>query len=237
LFHPSITADLWGKVYSWETLKKDKILKSFMEFSQIPVINMESNVFHPCQGLGDAVTIKEKLGKTQGKKYVLTWAYHPKALPMATPNSQILAACDLGMNITVAHPPGWELDPQIIEAMSQRVKQTGGSIHFSNSMEEALKGAKVVCAKSWGALNYYGNWAREKEIRDQLKGWIVTQEKMSLTDNAIFMHCLPVRRNVKVTDEVLDGKNSVILDEAENRMWAQMALLSELIGGHYDNKS
>ncbi len=225
------------EVPNWETLKKDKVIKSFMEFSQIPVINMESNVFHPCQGLGDAVTIKEKLGKTKGKKYVLTWAYHPKALPMATPNSQILAACDLGMNVTVTHPPGWELDPLIIEAMSQRVKLTGGSINFSNSMDEDLQDAQVVCAKSWGALKYYGNWTAEKEVRDQLKHWIVTKGKMSLTNNAIFMHCLPVRRNIKVTDEVLDSKNSVILDEAENRMWAQMALLLELIGGHYDKKS
>ena len=93
-------------VPGWETLKKDKILKSFMEYSHIPVINMESNVYHPCQGLGDAVTIKERLGNPKGKKYVLTWAYHPKALPMATPNSQILAACDLGMEVVVAHPPG-----------------------------------------------------------------------------------------------------------------------------------
>jgi len=220
-------------VPSWEELKTDKVIKSFMEYADIPVINMESNVFHPCQGLGDAVTIKEKLGNPKGKKYVLTWAYHPKALPMATPNSQILAACDLGMNVVVAHPPEWELDNQIIKSMAQRTKLSGGSISFSNSMEEALKGSDVVCAKSWGALKYYGNWTEEKKLRDGLKNWIVTKEKMSLTNNAIFMHCLPVRRNVKVTDEVLDSKNSVILDEAENRMWAQMALLSELIGGNH----
>ena len=118
--------------------------------------------------------------------------------------------------------------------MSQRAKQSGGSISFSNSMEEAMKDSQVVCAKSWGALKYYGNWAAEKELKDKLKHWIVTKEKMLLTDNAIFMHCLPVRRNVEVTDEVLDSKNSVILDEAENRMWAQMALVSELMGGHYE---
>lgn len=221
-------------VPSWETLKKDIVIKCFMEYAKIPIINMESNVYHPCQGLGDAMTIKEKLGKTKGKKYVLTWAYHPKALPMATANSEILSACDLGMNVVVAHPQGWELDPQIIQSMSQRAKQSGGSLSFSNSMEEAFKDSNVVCAKSWGALKYYGNWAAEKNLRDQLKHWIVTKEKMSSTDNAIFMHCLPVRRNVKVTDEVLDSKNSVILDQAENRMWAQMALLSNLMGGQYE---
>ncbi|MEK7592305.1 MAG: N-acetylornithine carbamoyltransferase, partial [Patescibacteria group bacterium] len=200
------------EVSDWETLKKDKIIKSFMEYATVPVINMESNVFHPCQGLGDAMTIKEKLGTTKGKKYVLTWAYHPKALPMATPNSQILAACDLGMEVVAAHPPGFELDPGIVEKMSQRAKESGGSLEFGHSMEEAFNESSVVCAKSWGALIYYGNWAKEKEIRDQLKDWIVTGEKMKLTNNAIFMHCLPVRRNVEVADEVLDSKNSVILD-------------------------
>lgn len=219
------------EVPNWETLKKDKIIKSFMEYAHAPVINMESNVYHPCQGLGDAVTIKEKLKNPKGKKYVLTWAYHPKALPMATPNSQILAACDLGMHVVVAYPPGWELDADIVEEMTQRAKIAGGSVGFSNSMEKSFKGSQVICAKSWGALKYYGNWAEEKKLRDQLKHWIVTKEKMSLTDNALFMHCLPVRRNVEVTDEVLDSKNSVILDEAENRMWAQMALLQTLLGG------
>ena len=219
------------EVSDWETLKKDKIIKSFMEYATVPVINMESNVFHPCQGLGDAMTIKEKLGSANNKKYVLTWAYHPKALPMATPNSQILAACDLGMEVVVSHPPGWELDSEIVEQMVKRAYASGGSLEFCNSMEEAFQKSTVICAKSWGALKYYGNWEKEKELRDQLKNWIVTQEKMELTNNAIFMHCLPVRRNVEVTDEVLDSKNSVILDEAENRMWAQMALLSEIIGG------
>ncbi|MDP1722046.1 MAG: N-acetylornithine carbamoyltransferase [Candidatus Gottesmanbacteria bacterium] len=218
------------EVSSWEMLKKDTVIKKFMEYATVPVINMESNVYHPCQGLGDALTIKEKLGNPKGKKYVLTWAYHPKALPMATPNSQILAACDLGMDVVIANPPGWELEPSIINAMALRAKQSGGSLAFSDSMNEAIKGSDVVCAKSWGALKCYGNWSEEKKLRDQLKHWIVTKEKMSLTHHALFMHCLPVRRNVEATEEVLDSKNSVILDEAENRMWAQMAILETVLG-------
>lgn len=216
-------------VKSWEELKTDKVIKSFMKYANVPVINMESNVYHPCQGLGDAMTIKEKLGDPEGQKYVLTWVYHPKALPMATPNSQILAACDLGMEVVVARPEGWELDPQIIGSMTQRAKQNGGSLKFLNSMEDAMKGSKVVCAKSWGALKYYGNWEEEQKIRGGLKNWIVDQKKMDTTDNAYFMHCLPVRRNVEVTDEVIDGNNSWVYDQAENRMWVQMALLQSLI--------
>lgn len=217
------------EVGSWETLKKDTILKSFMKYSEVPVINMESNVYHPCQGLADAVTIKEKLGKSKGKKYVLSWVYHPKALPMATPNSQILAACDLGMEVVITHPIGWEFDSQIIELMDKRTKNAGGSLAIIKDQYKAFNNADVVCAKSWGALKHYGDWQKEKEARNGLKDWIVDKEKMAGTDNALFMHCLPVRRNVEVTDEVLDSCNSIVIDQAENRMWAQMALLLTLI--------
>ena len=217
------------QVSSWDKLKQDTVLKSFMKYSQVPVINMESNVYHPCQGLGDAMTIKEKLGNPKKKKYVLTWVYHPKALPMATPNSQLLSACDLGMNVVVVHPKGWELDKGILKVMEQKAKKAGGNFQVSHSQKEAFKEADVICVKSWGALKFYGNLEKEKKIREQHKDWIVTQEKMVKTNNAIFMHCLPVRRNVEVTDEVIDSKNSVVIDEAENRMWAQMAILRSLI--------
>lgn len=217
------------KVSSWSELKKDRTIKNFMKYASVPVINMESNVYHPCQGLGDAMTIKEKLGNPKMKKYVLTWVYHPKALPMATPNSQILSACDLGMDVTVAHPKDWELDPQILKVMGQRAKNAGGNFKISNSQNEAFKEANVICAKSWGALKFYGNWEEEKKIREQHKDWVVTKDKMEKTNKAIFMHCLPVRRNVEVADEVIDSKNSVVIDEAENRMWAQMAIIKSLL--------
>lgn len=217
------------EVSSWEELKKDTVLQAFMKYSDIPVINMESNVYHPCQGLGDAMTIKEKLGNTKGKKYTHVWSYHPKALPMSTSNSQILTACDLGMDVVIAHPKGWELDSEILGIMEKRAKKSGGNLRVTNLLEEAYKNADVICTKSWGALKYYGDWAEEKKVREQHKNWIVDREKMSKTNNAYFMHCLPVRRNVEVTDEVIDSKNSIVIDEAENRMWAQMAILTSLL--------
>lgn len=216
-------------VQDWQKTKTDLIIKKFMQYATVPVINMESNVYHPCQGLGDAMTIKEKLGTTTKKKYVLTWTYHPKALPMAVTNSQILGACDLGMDITVAHPHGWELDPEIIETMKKRASDAGGNILFSNNMKKALKGADIVVSKSWGALQYYGNWKKEKELRENLKHWIVNKNKMAATNNAYYLHCLPVRRNVEVTDDVIDSNNSLVTDQAENRMWAQMAILDYLL--------
>jgi N-acetylornithine carbamoyltransferase len=216
-------------VGAWESAKQDLVLNSFAKYATVPVINMESNVYHPCQGLGDALTIKEQLGQPQGKKYVLTWAYHPKALPMATPNSQMLAACDLGMDVVVAHPRGWELDPEILDVAETRAQQGGGSFAIENEMDAALEGAQIVCAKSWGALKQYGDWEAEKQQRAGLKHWIVNGEKMKRTDNGKFMHCLPVRRNVEVSDDVLDSPTSIVIDEAENRMWAQMALLVSLL--------
>ena len=218
-----------AKVGDWHTAKQDIVLNSFAKYATVPIINMESNVYHPCQGLGDAVTIKEKLGYTQGKKYVLTWAYHPKALPMATPNSQMLAACDLGMDVVVAHPTGWDLDPEILAIAAQRARQSGGSFSIEHNIESALDSAHVVCAKSWGALKYYGNWEEEKQYRTQHKHWIVNQEKLRHTQDALVMHCLPVRRNVEISDDVLDSPSSIVIDEAENRLWAQMALLASLL--------
>ena len=220
-----------AKVDPWEKLKQDQIIKSFMEYATVPVINMESNVWHPCQGLADAVTIVEKLAlKTPlRKKYILTWVPHPKALPVATPNSQLLSACDLGMEVKVVCPEGFELDQEIMLQAEKRAVLAGGTLGFTNEQYEALNGADFVCAKSWGALKYYGNWEAEKKIRDGLKNWIVDQEKMKLTNDAYFMHCLPVRRNVEVADEVIDGPKSLVYIQAENRMWAQMAILLTLL--------
>ncbi|MEK7633452.1 MAG: N-acetylornithine carbamoyltransferase [Patescibacteria group bacterium] len=214
---------------SWENQKKDTVLKGFMKYATVPVISMESNIYHPCQGLGDAMTIKEKLGNPKGKKYSLVWSYHPKALPMAVTNSQLISACQLGMDVILAHPKGWELDNEILKTITKTSKEAGGNFKITNSMNEAYNNADVICTKSWGALKYYGNWEEEKKIREQHKDWIVDKEKMVKTDQAIFMHCLPVRRNVEVTDEVIDSKNSVVIDEAENRMWAQMAIIKSLL--------
>ena len=215
---------------TWAEARKDTIVRSFAKYATVPVINLESNNYHPCQGLGDALTLKEQFGKTQGKKYVLTWAYHPKPLPTATPHSQLLAACDMGCDVTLAFPEGWDLDEEVMAAARERAAQAGGSLNISHSMEEAAQGADVVCAKSWGAISHYGDWDTEKSIRQGLKHWIVNEQIMARTNNARFMHCLPVRRNVVVTDGVLDSPNSIVVQQAGNRMYAQNGLLASLLG-------
>ncbi|OGE18759.1 hypothetical protein A3J19_01485 [Candidatus Daviesbacteria bacterium RIFCSPLOWO2_02_FULL_41_8] len=224
------TAPKSVEVSSWNEAKKDTVITSFTKYAKVPVINMESNVFHPCQGLGDAMTIMEKFSNPKSKKYVLTWAYHPKALPMATANSQFMSACDLGMDVTVAYPEAWDLDAGVIEKAKARAKLAGGSLKLVHSQQNAFKDADIICAKSWGAIKHYGDWDKETKAKEGLRHWIVDKEKMGLTNNAFFMHCLPVRRNVEVTDEVLDSPSSIVIDQAENRMWIQMAILDYLIG-------
>lgn len=214
--------------------KEDTVIRSFAKYAGVPVINLESNIYHPCQGLGDALTLRELFGSQvhapKRKKYVLTWAYHPKPLPTATPNSQLQAACDMGYDVVLAYPEGWDLDPEIVATAKERAIASGGNFSISNNIAEAVQGADVICAKSWGAIQYYGDWEQEKAMRANLKHWIVDSNLMSLTNNAYFMHCLPTRRNVEVSDSVLDSPASVVIQEAANRMYAQNALVASLLG-------
>lgn len=217
---------------SYDELKQDLFINRFTEFSNKPVINLESNSSHPLQGLADMATLKEEFGEPRGRKYVLTWAYHPKPLPVATPHSQLLAAADLGMDITILRPPGYDLDGEFVEAARNRTGAQGGSLEVTDDIDSAYDGAQAVCAKSWGSLEYYGRFDEEARMKQALKAaWIVDEAKLARTDDAIFMHCLPVRRNVVVTDGVIDSPRSVVLKEAENRLWTVAALLQCLLGG------
>ena len=210
-------------------LAKDEFIQRFREFAEVPVINLESNRWHPMQGLADSMTMLERLGDPRGKKYVLTWAWHPKSLPVATPHSQMLAAANLGMNVTVLRPEGWGLDPEVVRRARARAESLGGSLTETDDMEGAYRGARVVCAKGWGSLRYYGRF--DDELRDKAPlrpRWIVDVDKMEKTDDAFFMHCLPVRRNVIVADGVLNSNRSAVIDEAENRLWTAAAVFGAL---------
>jgi N-acetylornithine carbamoyltransferase len=213
----------------WEQERLDPVLSAFVKFAKKPVINLESAMHHPCQSMADMMTINEKLG-TARKKVLLTWAWHPKPLPMAVPNSFALAAVQFGHDLRISHPPGYELDDDLIVQMTNIASENGGSIEFTGSPAVAFDGVEVVYAKSWGGKGFYGNADADIEHRAQFrKDWIVDAEKMKRSNDAIFMHCLPVRRNVIVTDEVIDSARSVVIDEAENRLHVQKAILSEII--------
>ena len=208
---------------NWEEERTDPILNAFAQYTSVPIINLESAMHHPCQSLADMLTIREKLGVGR-KRVVLTWAWHPKPLPMAVPNSFALAAAQMGHDLVIAHPPGYDLDEEMIESL-------GANVEITNDIDAAFAGAEVIYAKSWGSKQFYGNTDQDIATRAQYRSkWIVDEEKMSRTNNAIFMHCLPVRRNVIVTDGVLDSPASVVIDEAENRLHVQKAILARLGG-------
>jgi len=214
---------------NWEEERADPILKAFARYSEVPIINLESAMHHPCQATADMMTIRERLGEGR-KKVLLAWAWHPKPLPMAVPNSFALAAAQMGHDLVIAHPRGYELDDELMDTVRQKAIAEGGSVTISHQSDEAFAGAKVVYAKSWGSKTFYG--APEKDIagREQYRGkWIVNDQKMARTNSAIFMHCLPVRRNVIVTDGVIDSPSSVVADEAENRLHVQKAILANLL--------
>ena len=213
----------------WKEERTDPILKAFAKYSDVPIINLESAMHHPCQSMADMMTIREKRGPGR-KKVLLTWAWHPKPLPMAVPNSFALAAAQMGHDLTIAHPDGYALDDELMDETRRQAKSAGGSVTVQHDVDTAFDDVEVVYAKSWGSRNFYG--ALEKEIaeREQYRGkWIVDGTKMARTNDAIFMHCLPVRRNVIVTDEVIDSASSVVIDEAENRLHIQKAILTKLI--------
>jgi N-acetylornithine carbamoyltransferase len=215
---------------NWEEERADPILSAFAKYSEVPIINLESAMHHPCQAVADMMTIRERLGAGR-KKILLTWAWHPKPLPMAVPNSFALAAAQMGHDLTVAHPPGYELDDELMETIRARAAQSGGNVTVSNDVEAAFENVEVVYAKSWGSKKFYG--AAEKDISERAKyreKWIVDEAKLGRTNEAIFMHCLPVRRNVIVSDGVIDSASSVVIDEAENRLHVQKAILAQLLG-------
>lgn len=219
----------FAELKDWETERTDPILNAFAKYASKPVINLESAMHHPCQAMADMMTIRERFG-VQKKKVLLTWAWHPKPLPMAVPNSFALAAAQFGHDLRIAHPKGYELDDDLLFELEKHASQAGGSVEFTNDLNEPFDGVEVVYAKSWGSKNYYGAAEKDIEYRAQFRDdWIVNEAKMSRTDDALFMHCLPVRRNVIVTDGVIDSAKSVVIDEAENRLHVQKAIMIKLI--------
>jgi N-acetylornithine carbamoyltransferase len=218
---------------NWEEERTDPVLQAFAKYSEVPVINLESAMHHPCQALADMMTIRERLGDGR-KRVVLTWAWHPKPLPMAVPNSFALAAAQLGHDLVIAHPDGYALDDELMQTVRAQAAAAGGSVTVTNDANNAFAGARVVYAKSWGSRRFYGKKEQEIEERAHYRAqWIVDEAKMARTDNAIFMHCLPVRRNVIVIDGVIDSPASVVIDEAENRLHAQKAILEEVLSTEY----
>lgn len=218
------------KFLDWSLDRQDRVLQGFARYATVPVINLET-ITHPCQELAHALALQEHFGTNdlRGKKYVLTWTYHPKALNTAVANSALTIATRMGMDVTLLCPtPEYVLDERYMGWAEQNVAESGGSLTVSHDIESAYRGADVVYAKSWGALPYFGRWEAEKPIRDAHRHFIVDEAKMALTNNGVFSHCLPLRRNIKATDAVMDSPQCIAIEEAENRLHVQKAVMAAL---------
>lgn len=226
-----IAVRAFPRFQSWEEDRTDRVVRSVAKHATVPVINMET-VVHPCQELALAMTLRERLGDTDGRRFLLTWTYHPRPLNTAVANSALLIATKLGMEVTLLCPnPEFHLDRRYLDAARDNASLFGGSFRVTYDIESAYENVDFVYAKSWGALSYFGRWEDERPIRDRYKHFIVDEEKMARTPDALFSHCLPVRRNVKVSDGVLDSPRSVAVEEAANRLHTQKALMDVLVNG------
>ncbi len=225
-----IAVRAFPKFVDWAVDREDRVLQSFARYASVPVINLET-ITHPCQELAHALALRERFGSDlRGKKYVLTWTYHPKALNTAVANSALTIATRMGMDVTLLCPtPDYVLDERYMGWAADNVAESGGSLTVSHDIESAYRDADVVYAKSWGALPYFGRWEQEKPIRDQHRHFIVDEAKMALTNNGVFSHCLPLRRNIKATDGVMDSPACIAIDEAENRLHVQKAVMAALV--------
>lgn len=202
------------------------------EASRVPVLNMQCDIYHPFQCLADIMTVIEKRGRDlRRRKMVVSWAYAASYLkPISVPQSLILQMPRFGLDVVLAHPPEFNLMPDIIDQAREQARKfkTGFEVILdADGMREAFKGADIVYAKSWGPLLTTHDGDEGKRIQDQYKHWITDEEKMALAkEDAIYMHPLPADRNIEVTDAVIDGPNSVVYDEAENRLHAQKAVMA-----------
>jgi len=216
-------------------LKNDLADKEFNEMRalcKIPLINMESAINHPCQSLADWKTMDEIGIPRQGGKFVLSWAYHPRMLPLAVPAATVHMAAARGMDVTVARPAGFELPDEIMQRAQSAANASGGTLTETDDRAAALENAHIIYAKSWSSTRHYADRVADEELRSDLDDWRVDNSWFDTTqDDCRFMHCLPVRRGVVVADEVLDGPRSIVIQEAQNRMFAQMAVLHKMMLG------
>lgn len=211
----------------------NKYISDVAKYSRVPVLNMQCDIWHPFQCLADLMTIVEKKGRDlRRKKMVVSWAYAASyQKPMSVPQSLIVQMPRFGMDVVLAHPPEFRLMPDVMEMAKEEARKFKVGFEVVDDMEEAFKDADVIYAKSWGAMVHTPDANEGAEIIKKYSHWITDERKMALAkDDAIYMHPLPADRNIEVTDGVMDGPQSVVYDEAENRMHAQMAVMALTMG-------
>jgi N-acetylornithine carbamoyltransferase len=202
--------------------------------ADIPVINLQCDIDHPTQTLADLMTIRERRGEDlRGMRVAVSWAYAPSyAKPLSVPQGLLMLLPRFGIDVVLAHPPGFDLMPETLEKAAKAATDGGGSIAFTNDMDEAFADADVVYPKSWGRLDLFTEEAAALADAARYTDWICDERRMDLAkDDALYMHCLPADRGTEVTDAVIDGPHSVVYDEAENRLHTGKALMALTMAG------
>ena len=210
-------------------------MREIARWADIPLINLQCDVDHPTQTLADLMTLREQRGTNlRGLRVAVSWAYAPSyAKPLSVPQGLATLLPRFGIDVVIAHPPGFELMPEVLERAEAAAAAAGATISFTQDMDEAFRGADVVYPKSWGRLDAFRDEAAALAEAGAFRDWICDARRMSLAKpDALYMHCLPADRGNEVTDEVIDGPRSVVYDEAENRMHTGKALLALTMGGY-----
>lgn len=208
-------------------------LNTTAEYSRVPVLNMQCDIYHPHQCLADLMTIWEKKGRNlRGKKMVVSWAYAESySKPISVPQSLILQMPRFGLDVVLAHPPEFKLMPEIMERAKAEAKKASVGFEVVEDMNEGFRDADIVYAKSWGPLVHTTDPKEGEHITKKYEGWITDEKRMKLAkEDAIYMHPLPADREVEVTNVVIDGPQSVVYDQAENRLHAQKAVMALTMG-------
>lgn len=211
---------------SWKEERRDLALEAWTRYANVPVINMESALWHPLQALADLLTLRDELGELRGQRLAISWVQSPQPQSPAPIHSLVSVAMRMGMDVNIAHPPGFELDAEVLAGARENSDAT---LQTGLSQSEATEGARVIYARSWRSLETWDNPTLAASRLAKHTDWRINEDLMATGDNARLMHAMPVRRNVEITDEVLDGERSLILRQAENRLHTQKALLSRFI--------
>lgn len=213
------------------------VVQEFAKVTKVPVINMADDKFHPTQGLADLMTFEEIHGNVKGKKYVIMWAYSPEIRGWCSIQEDMVLFTRFGVDVVIARPPGFDLDPKLVEIAKKNAKESGGSLEITNDYKEALRGAHAVFPRNWASpklveLGYSKFAEEERKIHDKYKDWKITKELMDLMDKSgVLMHVLPIFRGFEADNEVIDSKRSVIYEQAENGLWTKAAVLALTLYG------
>ena len=211
--------------------RRDGVITAWAKQARVPVVNMESNVHHPCQAMADLMTMRESFGELRGLQITIAWTGNPQPQNVGPVNDLLLAGTKFGVDFTIAHPEGYELDSEILASARGEAEKAGSRVRVVHDLTEGCRGAKVVYARSWASLECYGQPSVEAVKRSRFHNWIIDGARMRSTNGGKFMHPMPVRRNVNVTDEVMDGPQSLVYEQAANRLHLQKAILASLVSG------